>query len=81
MLQGYACASDLLSHPRWRELAGNVLDLIRSQRVEELQVLGAGVWELVSYFEPVDILFLAFNRLSYMVYYPWFGQQRSRLWV
>ncbi|OPX85178.1 MAG: hypothetical protein A4E53_03645 [Pelotomaculum sp. PtaB.Bin104] len=56
--QGFSCVSDLLVHPKWMEPAGEVLSLLQGQRVGELQLLGAGTWELLSYFSPEEILFL-----------------------
>jgi len=56
--QGYKCVFDLLHHPRWSAHAVNVMDLIQSQQLNELQMLGARSWELLSYFEPEDILFI-----------------------
>jgi len=56
--QGYTSLADLLNHPRWNEYAVNVINLIQNQQINELQMLGARQWELLSYFEPEDILFI-----------------------
>lgn len=56
--QGIANVSDLLEHPRWGNHARYIKNLIEQQRVKELQLMGAKDRELLSYFDPEDILFL-----------------------
>jgi uncharacterized protein YprB with RNaseH-like and TPR domain len=56
--EGYISICHLTEHPRWGENARSVQDLIEARNVRELQRLGARDWELLSYFNREDVVFL-----------------------
>lgn len=56
--QGLARVCDLVDHPRWGSHARQIYELILRRQVNELKLLGARDWELLSYFSPEDLIFL-----------------------
>lgn len=55
---GYLTICHLIEHPRWGDHARTVQKLIEARNVKELQRLGARDWEILSYFDRKDLVFL-----------------------
>ncbi|MCL6610206.1 MAG: ribonuclease H-like domain-containing protein [Peptococcaceae bacterium] len=55
---GFSSVCDLTDHPRWGDCARRVMELADGCDVRGLRGLGAGDWDLLSYFGPEDVVFL-----------------------
>lgn len=55
---GISSVCGLVGHPRWGDHARRIMELVDRCDFRGLQVLGARDWDLLSYFDPKDIVFL-----------------------
>ncbi|MCF8011077.1 MAG: ribonuclease H-like domain-containing protein [Clostridiales bacterium] len=56
--QGYFSIQQLKCHPRWGECASEVLRLLDEKNVHGLQKLGASDWDLLSFYDAGEVVFL-----------------------